>query len=300
MMRVSSGQMQNYILQGLSDQGMRYAEASQQMTTGNRILRPSDDPLGTVKLLGLEREQKSLEQYQTNIHTVTSRLNKAETYLQASVDVLMRVNDLALAAVNGSNSDTDRVAAAQELRNLYTTLLDTANARGEEGEYLFSGSQLRTPAVAVDAAGNHTYQGDALTRQVSVAKGVMIASNDTAEGLFFDATGNLFDDLEAFIDALNTPGNSARAEGEVMLERFNRTLDQVNHTLTDIGGRLNTLVQLGMAQEDLALANQKIIGEINDLDYAEVMMRISQIELALTATQKTYANINQLSLFDYL
>lgn len=299
-MRISTGQMQRYIMQGLTGQGERYAQVSQQMVTGNRILKPSDDPLGTVKLLGLNREQQALTQYRANIAQLDSRLSKVESYLQSGHDVLLRVQDLTLAAANGSYSDSDRAAAAQELTSLRTTLLDIANARGEEGDYLFAGSLLNAPAVVVDGGGNYVYQGDALTRQVSVAKGVTIASNDTAQALFFDGAGNFFDDLTAFIDALNTPGVDALAEAHTMMDRLVDTMDAINFTLTDIGGRMNSLQQLELSQEDLGLANQEIIGELKDLNYAEAMTRVAQIELALTATQKTFANINQLSLFDYL
>lgn len=299
-MRISTGQMQRYIMQGLSGQGERYAQVSQQMVTGNRILRPSDDPLGTVKLLGLNREQQSLSQYRANIAQLDSRLSKVESYLQSGHEVLLRVQDLTLAAANGSYTDSDRAAAAQELESLRTTLLDIANARGEEGDYLFAGSLLNQPAVADDGAGNYTYQGDTLTRHVSVAKGVTLASNDTAQALFFDGAGNFFDELSDFITVLNTPGADANTAAHAMKARADSTMHAINFTLTDIGGRMNSLKQLEVAQEDLGLANQEIIGELKDLNYADAMTRVAQIELALTATQKTFANINQLSLFDYL
>jgi flagellar hook-associated protein 3 FlgL len=112
--------------------------------------------------------------------------------------------------------------------------------------------------------------------------------------------GNLFDDLTDFIEVLNTPGTDANAAAHAMKARLDSTMNAINFTLTDIGGRMNTLAQLDLAQEDLGLANQQIIGELKDLDYAEAMSRVAQIELALTATQKTFANINSLSLFDYL
>lgn len=299
-MRISTGQLQRYFMQGLSSQQEQYARVSQQMMSGNRILKPSDDPLGTVKMLGLEREQEALGQYRDNISAVGSRLSKAESYLQSGFDVLLRVQDLTLSAANGSYNDNDRAAAAQELRTLHATLLDLANARGEEGDYLFAGSQLNQPAVVLNGAGNYIYQGDTLTRQVSIAKGVTVASNDNAEALFFDASGNFFDDLDAFIDVLNTPGANVMTGAHAMLGRIETTVDTINYALTDIGGRMNTLDQMDLAQEDLEVANAEMIGEIRDLDYIEAMTRVGQVEMALTATQKTYANISQLSLFDYL
>ncbi|EKE73983.1 flagellar hook-associated protein FlgL [Gallaecimonas xiamenensis] len=299
-MRVSSGQLSQYVLSGLSRQGAEYGKLIQQMSSGERITKPSDDPLGTVTLLGLHRDQQNMEQYLKNIGDVTSKLEQTESYLDASFDVLLRVQDLALAAKNGSASDSDRQAYASELKSLRDNLLDFANAKDEEGHYLMAGSQLDQAAIADDGTGNLVYQGDSLVRQVQVARGVTMGANITVNDIYFDAAGGFFQDLDAFITDLDTPGTDMTPSGTVMVDRMETTLASLNRALTDIGGRVSSLRSLDTAQQDVSLANDKIIGEIESLDYVAAADRANQIQLALTATQKTYSQLSQLSLFDYL
>ncbi|WKE66538.1 flagellar hook-associated protein FlgL [Gallaecimonas kandeliae] len=299
-MRVSSAQLGQYVLKGLDRQGTEYAKVMEQMSSGYRITKPSDDPLGTVTLLGLKSEQGSLDQYRTNIGNVSSRLEKAESYLDSSYQVMLRVQDLTLSGTNGAATDADRLAYAGELQSLRDTLLDFANAQDEEGHYLFGGSQVDKPPLVDNGSGTLVYQGDSLGRQVQVAKGVSMDANETVQNIYFAGGNNFFADLDGFIQQLQTPGASVSASGAAMLGRIDGAITGINRSLTDIGGRLSSLHSLDTAQQDLGLANDKVIGQIQDLDYAAAADKVNQIQLTLTATQKTYSQLSQLSLFDYL
>ncbi|MDV2078646.1 flagellar hook-associated protein FlgL [Marinobacter xestospongiae] len=297
-MRVSSGQLNQIVLQGLRQQDKSYADVMTQMSSGLRINRISDDPLGTVSLIGLEREQTSYQQYRDNATRVMSRMEQSETYLNTSFNALLRVQDLALAASNDSATNDDRQAMASELRTLKDTLVNFANARDEEGNYLFSGSQLDTAPVSDTGAGL-AYQGDNLRREVPVAQGVTLAANETIESVYFNG-GNFFTDLETFITDLETGSATLDTTGPAMLDAIDRTVNGIGQKLTEVGSRIKSAKSLEMAQEDLALTNEKIRGKIQDLDYLDAMGRVSQIELAMNTTQKTYSKLSQLSLFNHL
>ncbi|UDL05524.1 flagellar hook-associated protein FlgL [Marinobacter sp. CA1] len=297
-MRVSSGQLNQIVLQGLRQQDKSYADVMTQMSSGLRINRISDDPLGTVSLIGLEREQTSYQQYRDNATRVMSRMEQSETYLDTSFNALLRVQDLALAASNDSATNDDRQALASELRTLKDTLVNFANARDEEGNYLFSGSQLGTAPVSDTGAGL-AYQGDNLRREVPVAQGVTLAANETIESVYFNG-GNFFTDLENFITDLETGSATLDTTGPAMLDAIDRTVNGIGQKLTEVGSRIKSAKSLDMAQEDLALTNEKIRGKIQDLDYLDAMGRVSQIELAMNTTQKTYSKLSQLSLFNHL
>ncbi|MCG8517638.1 MAG: flagellar hook-associated protein FlgL [Pseudomonadales bacterium] len=297
-MRVSSGQLNQIVLQGLRQQDKSYADVMTQMSSGLRINRISDDPLGTVSLIGLEREQTSYQQYRDNATRVMSRMEQSETYLDTSFNALLRVQDLALAASNDSATNDDRQALASELRTLKDTLVNFANARDEEGNYLFSGSQLGTAPVSDTGAGL-AYQGDNLRREVPVAQGVTLAANETIESVYFNG-GNFFTDLENFITDLETGSTTLDTTGPAMLDAIDRTVNGIGQKLTEVGSRIKSAKSLDMAQEDLALTNEKIRGKIRDLDYLDAMGRVSQIELAMNTTQKTYSKLSQLSLFNHL
>lgn len=293
-MRVSSGQLSQLVLQGLHRQDRHFANLMVQMSSGYRINRMSDDPLGTVTLLSVRRDQSSFEQYQDNISRVISQMEQSESFLDASFNVLLRVQDLALAAVNGSATTGDLSAVASELENLRASLVQFGNARDQDGNYLFSGSRLDTPPIDGVA-----YQGDDLRREVPVADGMTLAGNETIESVYFNG-GNFFADLDTFIADLQAGGGDRATTGPAMLQAVERAINGVSEKMAQIGVRINRANSLDTAQQDLALANEKIRAKIQDLDYVEAASRVSEIELALTTTQKTYSRLSQLTLFSYL
>ncbi len=293
-MRVSTGQMSQLVLQALHRQDKEFANVMTQISTGYRINRMSDDPLGTVALLGIERDQSSFEQFRDNASRVISRMEQSESYLNSSFSALLRVQDLALSAISGSSTAEDRQAVANELVSLRDSLTQFANAQDEEGNYLFSGSQLGIAPVVGNA-----YQGDDLRREVPVAQGVTLPANETIESVYFNG-GNFFVDLDTFIADLRAGGADVQTSGPAMIAAINRAVTGIGEKLTQVGSRISSARSLDMAQQDLALANEKIRAKIQDLDYVEAVGRVNRLEAALNTTQKTYSKLSQLSLFNYL
>ena len=297
-MRVSTGQLQMTLLLGMQNGQNQYNTLMAQMASGNRILKPSDDALGSVRLLGLTRQQSSLDQYQKNIAQVQSSLSEEETQLSSVNQVLMRVRDLTLEAGNGAIGVDERKAINNELTVLLDSLVDFANTKGEQGNYLFSGSQVDKPAVVKDGAGNYVYQGDTLVREVNVAKGVTVKVNDTAQGLFFSGGGGgFFNQLKTFIDVLDTATGDVNGDMQTALDAIDGVLGSVTRTLTEIGGRQNMLDQLESAHGDMLLYSKKLSTDISALDYGKASIQANQVLLQLQSTQQAYLKLNNLSLF---
>jgi len=296
-MRVSTGQLQMTLLLGMQNGQNQYNTLLAQMAGGNRILKPSDDALGSVRLLDLTRQQSSLNQYQNNIAQVKSSLSAEETQLSSVNEVLLRVRDLTLEAGNGAIGVDERKAINNELSVLRDSLVDFANAKGEQGNYLFSGSQVDKPAVVKDATGKYIYQGDTLVREVNVSKGVAVKVNDTAQSLFFSGGNNFFDQLTTFIDTLDTATGDVNADMQTALGQIDDVLSSVTRTLTDIGGRQNMLDQLDSAHGDMLLYSQKLSTDISALDYGKASVQANQVLLQLQSTQAAYLKLNNLSLF---
>ena len=60
-MRISTNQIQLSMLDNLQRGFGEYARLDRQIASNKRILQPSDDPVGSVQLLGLKKEQAALE-----------------------------------------------------------------------------------------------------------------------------------------------------------------------------------------------------------------------------------------------
>lgn len=297
-MRISSTQINDTMLGSLQTNYSQYGRLQMQIASNKKLLQPSDDPIASVALLGLKKEQASLNQYQKNITQVQTQLSQSEVQLESMTTMMLRLQDLTQIAANDSYSDADREGVAVEVRSLQDGLLDLANAQDENGSYLFSGSLVDQAPVVKDASGYH-FQGDTYERQVMVAHGVMITANDHAQALFF-AGGNFFQQLDDFAAQLEAGGSMVNAQANTMLEQIQTTQDNISLVRSGIGARGNTLNQLDTSHDEMRVFSQQVSNELEALDYSEATTQMSETLMALQVTMQSFSKVNSLSLFNYL
>ena len=298
-MRISTNQIQLSMLDNLQNGFGKYAQLDRQIASGKRILQPSDDPVGSVRLVGLKREQVAMGQYQKNIANAKSQLHQGELQLDTMTDMVMRLRDITQAAANGSMSDDDRRAIASEAAIIKDGLLDLANARNESGSSFFAGSQVDKTAIAKDATGNYLYQGDALVREVSIAKGVTVGLNQTADQIFLQ-NGDFFKQLDDMVTAFNSGAPDAADQARAMLDRSKTVQDDISTMVSTIGARINLLDQVDAGHTEKGIYSQEISNQIESLDYASAVTEQSHVMMALQVQQQAFAKVNGLSLFNYM
>lgn len=305
MMRITNSQITSMMHNSMNASSAELGKLMQQMATNKRLLLPSDDPIASVRVLRVQREESSLEQFRKNIANVSGSLSTQEANLKSTSDAMLNVRDLLLWAANGSNTSEDLSAMAGELSIIEDTIFSFANVRDEEGRYLFSGTLSDTPALAFDTA-TQTYSvtGNDKHRQAAVANGVLVDENVTAASIF-GAGVSVLNELRGLINTLQDPALDAtdpavRQQIVDTLGALDEAHGRVMGSITELGGRQNALTLLTDSNEDVSLVNQKIEGELSRLDYAGATIDLNDYQLALGATQKTYLKINQMSLFSLL
>ncbi|MFI8982768.1 flagellar hook-associated protein FlgL [Ectopseudomonas khazarica] len=304
-MRITNSQITSMMHNSMNVSSAELGKLMQQMATGKRILLPSDDPIASVRVLRVEREEASLEQFRKNIANVSGSLSTQEANLKSTSDAMLNVRDLLLWAANGSNTSEDLAAMAGELSIIEDTIVSFANVRDEEGRYLFSGTLSDTQALTFDAA-TQTYSltGNDKHRQAAVANGVLVDENVTAASVYGTGVAML-NELRGLINTLQDPALDAtdpavRQQIVDTMAALDDAHGRVLGSITDLGGRQNALTLLTDSNEDVSLVNQKIEGELSQLDYAGATIDLNNYQLALGATQKTYLKINEMSLFSLL
>lgn len=85
-MRISTAQMHKQALSSMQRQQANVQETQLQIASGKRILKPSDDPVGAVRVLNLNSNISTVEQYSRNIAQAQAGLGYQES-------VLTSVND---------------------------------------------------------------------------------------------------------------------------------------------------------------------------------------------------------------
>ncbi|OCX94941.1 MAG: flagellar hook-associated protein 3 [Pseudomonas sp. K35] len=187
-MRISTLQAFNNGVAGLQRNYANATRTQEQISTGNRILTPADDPVASVRLLQLEQQQNVLGQYNANLTAAKNSLTQEEVTLNSVNTVLQRVRELAVQAGNGGLSAEDRKSIAAELTEREDELLSLMNTRNARGEYLFSGFQGKTQPFVRTGDGSYSYQGDEGQRKLQIASSLNIPISDSGKSIFESVT----------------------------------------------------------------------------------------------------------------
>lgn len=187
-MRISSLQAFNLGVKGIQQNYSEMIRTQQQISTGNRILTPADDPVASVRLMQLEQQQNMLGQYKENLIAANNSLVQEESTLNSVNTIMQRIRVLAEEAGNGALSQSDRQSIAAELREREDELLGLMNTKNARGEYLFAGFQGKTQPFVRQGDGSFQYLGDEGQRKLQVASSLEIAISDNGKKVFENVT----------------------------------------------------------------------------------------------------------------
>jgi flagellar hook-associated protein 3 FlgL len=187
-MRISTSQMFSSSVAGYSKGYADIVKTQQQISSGVRIQTPADDPVGAARLLQLEQQQTRLTQYSGNMTSATNALSQQESVLSTITNVLQRARELAVGAGDGSLTDEDRSAIADELGEIEDQLLSLMNSKDANGNYLFSGSEGGTQPFVKNPDGSYSYQGDQSALSVQVSDTLNLVVSDSGWSVFGSAS----------------------------------------------------------------------------------------------------------------
>jgi flagellar hook-associated protein 3 FlgL len=300
-MRIASSQYQAMMNQSLQKNQERITYVTQQMANGNRMQLPSDDPVDSVRLSRLKREESAIGQYRDNIAAVQQRMSKNEGYLQNMVNDMASGRDLMVWAADGANTSADLNSMVTSLSSLRDSLLYTANSLDQEGRYLFSGTATATAPIAYDAAkplgARYSFAGNTNDQSVVVGNGITQTANQNVKGM-----EKLLNSLDQTIAALSAPGVDAnnptvRATVANGLDSFDTAMDLLAGKVAVLGGQQNILSTIDANHQNVSLSNQMAINDIGQLDVGAAAIELTGYTTALQATYKAYSKIGNLSLF---
>jgi flagellar hook-associated protein 3 FlgL len=182
-MRISTSTIYNTNVANMDNLQAQIAQTQQQISTGNRIQSPADDPTGAARVVELNQANAVVTQYGTNNTAANNTLSLSESILQSVTTLLQGVKATAVNAANGTLTTSDRQSLATNLQGQLQELLGLANSTDGTGNYLFSGSKGSTQPFVSTAAGI-TYQGDSVQRNIQVSPTRQVASTDVGSDIF--------------------------------------------------------------------------------------------------------------------
>jgi flagellar hook-associated protein 3 FlgL len=181
--RVSTVRQHAAAISQILKQQTALARTQTQVASGKRIQTPADDPIGSTRILAMESQQSQLEQFGRNADIAAGRLGVSEQALADLGNLLQRARDLSVQAGNGALDEVSLKSIATELESRAQELVDLANRRNPDGEYLFAGFSTQVQPFARGGAGV-AYAGDQGVRQLQISASQKIADGFTGERVF--------------------------------------------------------------------------------------------------------------------
>jgi flagellar hook-associated protein 3 FlgL len=155
----------------------------QQLSTGKRVLTPSDDPVAASEALLVSQSVARNDQQKINQQTADSSLANLDSQLGAVNDIVQYVRDRAIQAGNGGLTAPDKQAISVDVKSQFDALLNLANTKDANNEYLFSGYKGDTQAFTGNINGV-SYQGDQGERTVQVSNTRLMSTSAAGDQVF--------------------------------------------------------------------------------------------------------------------
>ncbi len=316
--RVATAYSYDSTINRLQQRGAQLAELQDQLSSGKRVRRISDDPSAAALA---EREQARMQRIQSDqraLEAARRNIELSESTLGDVNDLYLRAKELIVQGGNGALNASDRRTIADELEGIRERILALSNTQDTLGRPLFMGQgTLNTsgqPFVeSVVAPTPQTYGNDSRIVQWQGVAG-QSAPTETSLPHILDgerifgpsgtqANDSIWETLDRAIIALKNPSLSAN-QLATELGQANANLavrlDAVLSARGQLGDWLNRAdaVQTALkAREDYHIAQQS---ELTNLDMVEAISRFQTQQLAYQAGLSSYAQVQRLSLFQYL
>ena len=159
-MHISTANSYQTSLDALAARQSALSQSQQQLTTGKRVNRASDDPAAAARAERAIASQQRSVASQRAVDASSNAMALTESALGATGDLLQTVREALISAGNATYSDADRTTLANQIAGIRQQLLTVANSTDGAGGYLFGGQGSNQPPF-VDAAGGVQFQGTA-------------------------------------------------------------------------------------------------------------------------------------------
>ncbi len=157
-MRISNKMMVDRVVFNMQRSLSQFLKLQTEMSSGRRINKPSDDPVGTRRDLGYRTELAKIEQYIGNIQQGRTWMQSYDTILADMKNLMQNAKEISVAMANGTYDDVTREGTAAEVDSIFQRIVQLSNSE-LEGRFMFSGFRTTTKALSGSSMGV-VYRGD--------------------------------------------------------------------------------------------------------------------------------------------
>lgn len=283
-------------------------ESQEQLTSGKRVRKPSDDPSAMAQAERALAAERRAESQMRALDASRNAMQMAEGALGSAGEMLQQARELLVSAGNGSYTDAQRRTIGEAIRGLRNDLLAVANRSDGAGRYLFGGQGADAPPLA-DAPGGVAWTASAGQAQAASGESSPLAIDGRAAWLEVPDPANpggtlsLFDTMDRVVGELLTPGRSSADVAQTVrngLAEFDAAADNLGAWRARAGEALNRIDGITERLSQGKLDAQRERSDAEDLDMLAAISEFQNRQTGYDAALKTYSMVQQMSLLQYL
>ncbi len=278
---------------------MELARLQEQLSSGLRVRRASDDPSAFTEARQMELLTNRFAQYTRSVTASRSWVIRTEENLDELAELFTEAYERGVRINNATFSAGDREAEAQKLEAILENVVDIMNGRDGD-EFIFAGSRTTVKPFVQDAGPPPTvnYNGNGGARERHIGRD--LSMNINIDGDTLQDTGEGYTITEAMQGLIDSIRAGDPAAMDASIEQVTVARDHV----IDLGGAAGAMAnRLSLAETQLRdasdLAEQRR-SEMEDLDFAEAMTGFQKNQMALQAAVSVASSVLNTTLLDYL
>ncbi|WMT19805.1 flagellar hook-associated protein FlgL [Parageobacillus toebii] len=294
-MRVTQFMLANNMLRNLSNSYERLGKYQEQLVTGKKISRPSDDPVVAMKGIAYREDLARVKQYQRNIGEVHNWIDSADDALDKAGLALQRVQELVVQASTDTATPEDRKKIADEIEQIQKHIVDVANTK-VGGKYIFNGADTKNPLfIGYPGEMGFAVNGNQSDVEIEVFDGIKLDVNIDGKTLFTGIIGML-DNLKAVLNDPNSTGNTISSH----LSQVEAQQDALLAARSELGAKQNRVEMMENRLSTQEVIATKLMSNNEDIEYEKTITDLITQESVHRAALSVGARIIQPTLVDFL
>lgn len=298
--RLGTATQYDSAVRNISARQSSLANLQENLTSGKRVLRASDDPVAAAQA---ERALTRIARIQTEQRALDVQRNavaQAESSLGDAVGLVQEMRELVVSAGNGTHNAADRQTIAHQIESLREQLLAVANRKDTNGVPLLAslGGAL-TPFSNTSPSSFDGLPGQAAASDVSLPGAL---DGHAAYRLSSTSTESIFDAIKAAIVDIGSASSSTSAAAAVStaLGKFDQGMERLQSVRGYAGELLNRADRITGDQEKRSIELEADRSRAEDLDLIEGISDFQGQQVGYQAALQSYAMVQKLSLFNFI
>lgn len=302
MQRISTQNMSFQYLTDLNRALAKQNKLQEQMSTGRKINRASDDPIGISRSIALRNSYAKNSTYLSNAKQAQSLMQSSDSALQEISSALMRAKELVVEAANDTNTVEDRKTFGIELEQILETIVAAGNT-DVAGRYVFAGQDDGQQPFIRAANGEVSFVGDNNAVSIRLQSGAVSPNQDAINVTCAEVFGSnleLFTDISNIAKSLQDGSATGVWLSQTALGQIDSAHYRVLQADTALGARMASYQMTSNLLENKDTIIQQDISDVEDVDLAKVISEFQLWTTIYDATLKVGSKVLPMTLANFI